>query len=153
MVTERRELQGERLSRISSPKRQVQTRVRKQPFVALALHMDLEITRQNDPELDALLAPELDHRRETVRLSRRQVCGLARIGFDIEELELGLVEGRLQIHELPPSLTHKSMTGVVERGHVGRIVDRRRSTRQKWEHGLPKHRLDSAHPALAWLLR
>src|SRR5687768_15356380 len=28
MVTERRELQGERLSRISSPKRQVQTRVR-----------------------------------------------------------------------------------------------------------------------------
>jgi hypothetical protein len=31
MLTERRELQGERLSRISSPKRQLQTRIRRNP--------------------------------------------------------------------------------------------------------------------------
>ena len=35
MRTERRELQGERLSRLSSPKRQVQTRVRRPGLLAL----------------------------------------------------------------------------------------------------------------------
>ena len=81
---------------------------------AARLRKLLQVFRQDDPQLAALDAPQLDHLSKSFHLRRGQVRGFAGVGYQVEQLELGFVKRPLEIREFPFPLSDKRSAAVLQ---------------------------------------